>query len=198
MIAETLLDYTPLSGPDDNLYYARACGRQRDDGMWEGWIEFESTDGSAAYRTSRETTQPNHKDLLYWATGVTGVYLDGALARAISPRPVRLVTPPTPPVFDGPAEEALETERVDALIDPFGVYAKGETLLRRQLNALATWHLRNIARAYRMVTDPEEVEELGKGSLIELIVGAARAAASSVVRERNRAVGGVPDRAHRG
>jgi hypothetical protein len=53
--------------------------------MWEGWIEFEPSDGGAAIRTPRETTQPNLKDLEYWATGLTEAYLEGALVRALDP-----------------------------------------------------------------------------------------------------------------
>ena len=63
------------------LWVARACGRIREDGLWEGWIEFERNDG-ILMRTERETTQPNRTDLAYWATGLTPVYLEGAFRRA--------------------------------------------------------------------------------------------------------------------
>jgi hypothetical protein len=76
------LDYPPCSGPDGKLYHPRACGRERADGLWEGWFEFEPFDGTRALTTSRETTQPNRTDLEYWANGITGVYLEGALDRA--------------------------------------------------------------------------------------------------------------------
>jgi len=59
-------------------------GRRRaDDGLWEGWIEFRLSDGSATLRTGRETVQSNLQSLKYWATGLEPTYLDGALARAI-------------------------------------------------------------------------------------------------------------------
>jgi hypothetical protein len=35
-------------------------------------------------RTPRETEQPNREDLAYWATGLTQVYLEGALTRALT------------------------------------------------------------------------------------------------------------------
>jgi hypothetical protein len=64
-------------------YFAQAAGRKREDGLWEGWLEFlpvgESGIGLAS---ARETTQPNRKDLDYWAQGLSKVYLEGALARA--------------------------------------------------------------------------------------------------------------------
>jgi hypothetical protein len=33
-------------------------------------------------RTDRETTQSNHEDLAYWATGLGDAYLQGAFSRA--------------------------------------------------------------------------------------------------------------------
>jgi hypothetical protein len=52
----------------------------------------------------RGPTQPNLTDLEYWATGLTAVYLEGALERTLA-GPTRL-TSPAPvetPAFDGPA-----------------------------------------------------------------------------------------------
>jgi hypothetical protein len=75
----------PISDPGGALYFARAAGRQRDDGLWEGWLEFVPVDGSGlALLSARETTQPNRADLEYWAQGLTRVYLQGALVRAES------------------------------------------------------------------------------------------------------------------
>jgi hypothetical protein len=83
MLSETLLEYElPVVAENGKVYRARARGRPRVDGLWEGWIELESIDGDELLTTPRETTQPNHKDLVYWATGVTPVFLEGALVRA--------------------------------------------------------------------------------------------------------------------
>jgi len=78
---------------DERVYVARVCGHQRGDGMWEGWLEFVPDDGSAIAPSQRETTQPNLVDLEYWATGLTPVYLEGALERALTP-PAGVATPP--------------------------------------------------------------------------------------------------------
>ena len=63
-------------------YVAHAYGEARDDGTWEGWLEFAPAGGGAARRTGRETTQPDRDALAYWASGLEPVYLDGAFARA--------------------------------------------------------------------------------------------------------------------
>ncbi|PYO50731.1 MAG: hypothetical protein DMD72_01605 [Gemmatimonadetes bacterium] len=74
----------PIMNPRGDIYFAEAVGRQRqEDGLWEGWIEFEALDQSGGSISSmRETTQPNRTDLEYWAQGLSRVYLQGALARA--------------------------------------------------------------------------------------------------------------------
>jgi hypothetical protein len=42
MHAETLVEYpSSLVDPDGTRWIARACGRARPDGSWEGWIERE-------------------------------------------------------------------------------------------------------------------------------------------------------------
>jgi hypothetical protein len=84
--AETVMDYLePLLDLDGSAYHARACGERRDDGLWEGWIEFEpiGPHPERFLRTPRETTQPNHTDLLYWARGISGIFLQGAFTRAL-------------------------------------------------------------------------------------------------------------------
>lgn len=69
----------PYGGP----YQARAMGRRREDGTWEGWLEFIPLDGAGrALRSDRETAQPDRTALNYWAGGIEPVYLEGALKRA--------------------------------------------------------------------------------------------------------------------
>jgi hypothetical protein len=110
---EVLLEYSTLvDGPDGRAYAARACGREMEDALWEGWIEFVPEDASAVLRTERETTQPNRADALYWATGLSPVYLEGALARTLAPRTPVYEGPPARPAFDGPAP-ARQRQRPD-------------------------------------------------------------------------------------
>lgn len=73
----------PIRDVDGATYFGQAVGRKREDGLWEGWLEFTrmSEDGPSS-TSGRETTQPNRADLEYWAQGLSQVYLQGALARA--------------------------------------------------------------------------------------------------------------------
>jgi hypothetical protein len=146
------------------------------DGIWHGWLEFVPLEGAAAIRSGRETTQPNRKDLMYWATGLTPVYLEGALQRALKPTVVRTVIRGEP-VFEGPAPiihtEGKLTPEHGAVLDPFSVYEKGEALLRSQLMALSPWHLVNIIETYELSDkSPVVLNRLPAATLIETIVSA--------------------------
>jgi hypothetical protein len=186
MVAETLMEYDgPLVASDGKVYRARACGRDRDDGHWEAWFEFESVDGELVWRTPRETTQPNRRDLMYWATGISSVFLEGALQRAMEPRPHVTVRSPSPPAFEGPAEDidvdvSATTVPSEPVLDPFADFARGEAFLRRRLGALDAWHLRVIARAHRILSTPTTLDELDKPELIELIVAHVRGVAAPI------------------
>ena len=93
-MAETLALFdTPVIDRYGRLYSAKACGRMRDDRLWEGWIEFQNEATGATVRSFRETTQPNLTDLKYWATGLTPVFLEGALDRILPKPPVRTPAP---------------------------------------------------------------------------------------------------------
>jgi len=64
-------------------FHSIVMARERDDGSWEGWLEFEAPDDeSRRYATPIETRQHDRLTMERWASGLTGVYADGALARA--------------------------------------------------------------------------------------------------------------------
>lgn len=69
------------------LYRVFLFGRSRPRDTWQGWLVFERTTDGRRFATDVETTQPSAEAILYWATGLTGAYFDGALARAQNPRP---------------------------------------------------------------------------------------------------------------
>lgn len=76
---------TPVEG-GGATFRARAIAIPRDDGMWEGYLEFVPVSGGAPLRTDRETSQPNRDAIVYWATGIEPTYLSGALERALRRR----------------------------------------------------------------------------------------------------------------
>jgi hypothetical protein len=65
------------------FYRPRAYGDLRPDGTWDGWLVFFPVGGGPAVATTRETTQAAFQALTVWAEGLTPVYLEGALARAL-------------------------------------------------------------------------------------------------------------------
>jgi hypothetical protein len=151
-------------------------------GLWQGWVEFQPIEGGPAVRSPRETTQPNRTDTAYWATGLSAVYLEGALRRALN-RPVVGYTERGTPAFDEPAAPSQDIGAPipsrEAVLDPFSAYDnEGEVLLRRQLAALSAWHLINIIEAFDLsdVTSAA-LTRLPATALIEIIV-------SSVVKLR--------------
>ena len=175
-MAEVLVEFSePVADSDGITYVARACGAEADNGHWQGWIEFVPADGQEPVRSSRETTQPNRTDTLYWATGLTHVYLQGALDRALKPLVRPVARPIAPPAHDEPAPDFVRTPVPESILNPFSVYRKGEALLRRQLGAFSVWHLVNIIRAHELSgLNEDELNALPAAQLIEIIVTGVR------------------------
>jgi hypothetical protein len=176
-VAEVLTRFSdPIRSADGRRYVAQACGAPNNDGLWDGWIEFVPNDGGAPVRSPRETTQPNRTDAEYWATGLTVVYLEGALARALTPPRGDTVPLPSHPIFDGPALPGPQPRATgDAVMDPFSVYDKGESMLRQRLGALSSWHLVNIISAYDLSDTPSAVlNTMPTAALVDLIVAKVR------------------------
>ncbi len=178
-MAEVLAQFADsISDETGRRYRAQACGAPMTDGLWEAWIEFAPIDGGPPVRSPRETTQPNLRNIAYWASGLTAIYLEGALRRALNP-PIRRVPAVAEPLFDGPAADVMvSTPRpfgADAVLDPFSVFEKGEVLLRKELGALSAWHLVNIIRAYRLSDEPIDVLNRLPGiALADIIVEGVR------------------------
>jgi hypothetical protein len=171
-MARTIVQFdSPVVYTDGSRYMARACGREREDGSWEGWIEFEDVETGEVLPTVRETTQSNLADLTYWATGLSPVYLEGALGRVLKAPEPKPVIPIEPPRFSGPAKRPVTRAIVrEPVLDPFSVYEKNPDLLAQELTALRSWHLRQIIRDYGLADDRdvrlEDMTEPELGSLI--------------------------------
>lgn len=137
-MAETLVRFTEaIAGRDGREYIASARGQPGGDGLWHGWLEF--TDGTKTVITSQESEQPNRDDLMYWAQGLTHVYLQGALERALRSRAE---------TGTGMARPVAPNIEPAAVLDPFAVYRQGESVLRRQLLALSRSQLNAVIRQY--------------------------------------------------
>jgi hypothetical protein len=183
-MAEVLVEFdAALRGADGARYAPRACARVGDDGRWDGWIEFSDLDTGAVIRSGRETTQPSRDDVMYWATGLTRVYLEGALSRALDPvRRLESVEIDVEPAFDGPAPLAGSADAAlvpRAVLDPFEVYAQGEHVLRQELSALDLDHLQAIVQAYGLAGGAGAQSRVPE-VLIEYIVAEVRARVTSV------------------
>jgi hypothetical protein len=181
-MAEVLAEFAGvLIGRDGVQYHAHVCGGPLPDGRWQGWLEFIPRDGGPPRASARETTQPNRGDAVYWATGLTEVYLEGALDRTLSET---IAEPPQvhAPQFDEPSRSQDTAATAPArsarapVLDPFTVYEKGgEARLRAQLSALARSHLVNIIEGYELDdARPTPLAALDERALIQLIVTAVR------------------------
>lgn len=83
---EILQEYAATIDGGTSSYKVRAIAVPRDDGMWEGVLEFMPVTGGSTLRGERETSQPNRDAVAYWASGLEPVYLAGALERALRNR----------------------------------------------------------------------------------------------------------------
>jgi len=182
-MAEVLFEYSGcLTAADGRRYRAQACGRERPGGQWEGWIEFLPEDiADTPRRSPRETTQPTRDAAAYWASGLTPVYIEGALERASKPLKLKQTVPSRPiyaepePRLAEPAARSTGASPAPSIVDPFSLFEKGETLLRQELQALAPRHIINVVKAYELSDQPESrLSRLSRSDLVDLIVVGVR------------------------
>ncbi len=79
LVAELTEHFTAAEG---RRYAVRVWAGPGAAGTWVGWLEFAAVDGRDVQRTGQETTQPDRDKVLYWATGLTPAYFEGAFSRA--------------------------------------------------------------------------------------------------------------------
>jgi hypothetical protein len=187
-----------IEGDDGRRYRARVLGAETTLGHWEGWLEFTALEDEATILSSgRETTQPNYTDLGYWATGLTRVYLQGALRRALSQAPMgrqtaspraRPTSAPThtaakssPRARSSAPRRKLPHPHGTAVLDPFAVYGQSEGILRQELSALSVDHLRTIIDAYGLDADDSKAQDEAsvRAALADHIVSAVKRLATT-------------------
>jgi hypothetical protein len=184
----------PIAAPSGKTYFAQAVGKEVEGGLWHGWLEFQAVnDGLDALASGRETTQPNRKNLEYWAQGLTKIYLEGALVRAISLAEPPIESAPMeeePSLFAGPASRSADassarrTATPRPILDPFAVYTQGEDILRRALHALSRDHVESIVLAYRIgISNSPGINAASRADLIDAIVAEVRDGQSRPTRD---------------
>jgi hypothetical protein len=111
-MSEVLMEFAePVLSKERTSYRAQACGGPMSDGLWEGWVEFIPLADGTPVRSPRETTQPNRVDTIYWATGLSPTYLEGALDRALRGPIVKPIVSAAQAVFEAPAPDFSEKPR---------------------------------------------------------------------------------------
>ncbi len=179
-MAEVLVSFEQPVRDEVGEFRARAVGRQANDRMWEGWIEFTPIDGGTEVLvTGVETRQPEREHLTYWATGLTPIFLEGALQRARHPvtvrvRPVEIPNSTEPKPRD-PVVPRVMPPGPDPVLDPFEVGGKNLDILRQELGALNRPRLLNIIAAYDLNPGEEDVSWMSDRQLIQFIVTAVDA-----------------------
>jgi hypothetical protein len=119
---QRIQEYQPIAmGPQ--WYRPRAYGDEQPDGTWDGWLVFFPIGGGLPIAPDRETTQSRFELLAAWASRLTPVYLEGALARAM-----RIARQPSfMPQLATAEEEALEdAERLEAVAELEHISARAD------------------------------------------------------------------------
>jgi hypothetical protein len=179
-MAEVLVSFDQPVRDELGEYYARAVGRPAGDGMWEGWIEFTAIDGGTEVLvTGVESRQPEREHLVYWATGLTPVFIEGALRRARRPVSVRVRTVEIPnsaePKPRDPTAARVMPAGPEPVLDPFEVGGKNLDILRQELGALNRPRLLNIIAAYELNPAGGDLSWMSDRQLIQFIVTAVEA-----------------------
>jgi hypothetical protein len=175
-MAEVLHTFDTLVGDALGQYQPQAVGRLADDNMWEGWLEFFPTDGSGEVLVSSvESRQPEREHLVYWSTGLSPVYLEGALARArravtahVRASDVPYSNAPKPRHHVTVARSARSVP--EPVLDPFEIGSRSLDLLRQELGALNRPRLLNIIAAFDLNPSDEDPSWMSDHQLAHFIV----------------------------
>ena len=178
-MAQVLRSFDAPITHSSGTYLARVVGRLAEDGMWEGWMEFVPREpgGGKVAVSPVESRQPEKEYLEYWAQGLTNVYAEGALDRALHPVAVRTRVAEKP-LSERPAPAPATTAgRVgpEAVLDPFEIGGRNLDILRQELHALDRPRLLNIIAAYELNPAGASVAALSDEQLITFIVVAVEA-----------------------
>jgi hypothetical protein len=186
-MAELLRSFDEPIAHSSGVFLARVAGRYATDGMWEGWLEFvPASPGTSELVVSPvESRQPALEHLKYWAEGLTVVYAEGALDRALHPIVVRARVADSP-FSDRPARRIVTTpeRRIgpEPVLDPFDVGSRNLEILRQELHALDRARLLNIIDAYALNPVHDDLTAMSNEQLITFIVVSVDAQLAQRVR----------------
>lgn len=142
----------PIRDRDGLVYRVYLYGRSRPGDTWQGWLVFERGSDQQRLSTPVETTQPNAEAVLYWATGLTDAYVDGALERAkkdsaIDSTSPTLVAVPEPVVGgDSATHRQRLADLESAILDVFRLHGMQRLLTQTLFDELPHAHA-DIVRA---------------------------------------------------
>ena len=188
-MAQVLLTFDTRVADESGTYRPRVVGRLADDGMWEGWLEFEPIDRAGDTVIGPvESRQPEREHLTYWATGLTPVYIEGALRRARRPVVIRARAVETP-ASDAPAPRTIvvpappRTIRREAVLDPFEVARQsGLDVLSQELRALNRARLLDVITSFDLNPAGEDIAWMTDAQFVRFIVVAVEAQLLNRVR----------------
>lgn len=173
-MAEVLRAFEEPIHHASGTYHARVVGRHAEDRMWEGWLEFVPIDGTAGdvVVSAAESRQPEHAHLEYWAQGLSTVYAEGSLERALHPVSVRMRAAELP-VSDAPAARVVTVPSGGPrpILDPFEVGARSLDILAQELRALGRGRVAQIIAAYHLNPHNHDLSRMNDEELVRLAVG---------------------------
>ena len=174
-MAELLMAFEQPVRDESDSYHVRAVGHRAHDGMWEGWFEFIPMEAREAQVvvSSTESRQPAREHLEYWAQGLSVVYAEGALERALHPVAVHVRTVEKP-ISDAPAPPIITPPRHAAgpepVLDPFEIGARSLDVLAQELSALNRARLLNIIAAFDLNAVDKDISWMSDQQLATFIV----------------------------
>ena len=170
-MAEVLRSFDEQIRHTTGTYHVRVVGRYAEDKMWEGWLEFVPAGGGKVVVSAVESRQPERNHLEYWAQGLTPVYAEGSLDRALHPITVRTRAVELA-ASDAPARRVVKVPYTGPrpILDPFEVGERSLDILAQELGALGRARLLHIIAGYNLGSPGVDPALMTDAELIAFIV----------------------------
>jgi hypothetical protein len=182
-MAEVLRSFDEQIRHSSGVYHVRVVGRYAEDKMWEGWLEFVPVDGGKVVVSAVESRQPERNHLEYWAQGLTPVYAEGSLDRALHPITVRTRAVELP-ASEAPARRLVKVAYTGPrpILDPFDVGERSLDILAQELRALGRARLEHIITAYNLGSPGIDASLMTDAELVAFIVARVEARLQQAAR----------------